>query len=200
MDWTDRHKGERVIVAGFSRHVSVLDPALLKTGPVIGVNEAPRIIPSDYWLALDTGIIYTLWQERDERFTFLDDLQAPRFMRQPNPLTEAHVPNDWAIWFGKPNPGMVTRRWGEGLRWSGSSALAAVHLAIIMGAREVVLYGVDFVGNGRADGTDYGDFTWDGHRDGINRLMAQFQQIIPIYKLHPESWLSCPMLTTESAG
>lgn len=201
-EWSGRHKGERVIVGGWSPHIHSLPREFLQTGKVIGINQWGAELPCDYWIGLDTGVN---WEkhfldtkpEYAHLPKFLRTLNCPRFMRKPYPDSEAFVPEEAGVFFDKvPHDAALPEEWNGTLKWISSTAMAAIHLAIIMGASEVVLYGVDFVGNDRADGSSYpsekGDF-WRVHKENVNNLVRLFQQYVPVYKLHPESWLECPL-------
>lgn len=201
------HKGERVIIGGFSPAVLMLPQEFLKTGPVIGINKFAAVRQCDYWLGLDTGLNWQKWfLDDDPQYAsepkFLRTLQCPRFMREPNPDTEyfapyhGNNPKESGIYFFSRKPAQYQpESWDGSLRWISSSAMAAISLAIVMGAKEIVLYGVDFVGGQRADGSAYSsDNFWDPHKDGINNLMQEFQRHASVYKTHPESWLSCPYM------
>jgi hypothetical protein len=198
--WTGRHKGERVIIGGFSPHIHKLPPSLLDTGAVIGFNQFADEFFCDYWMALDTGAAWQHFYQDDKpeysHFPkFLRNLTVPKFMRRPNKDTEAFVPEDAAIFFEKAHHDEIPLTWNGRLRWASSTALAAINLAIIFGASEVVLFGVDFVGSGRADGSSYNQPNfWDPHKNGINNLIRWFSQHTKIYKTHPDSWLDCPLL------
>ena len=187
MNFTDLAIGKRVIVGGASLQLPHLPPELLNTGVVIGINSWPKTRPCDYWIALDTGKLF-----RQEE-AFIRSITCPRIMRRPNPTTESYVPDDLAHWYDKAKDTVPTT-WQNQLKFVSSTALAAINFAIVLGASEVVLYGVDFVGDGRADGSKYGkaDF-WGIHKDGINKLLREFREYVPVYKLHPESWLDCPL-------
>ncbi len=191
-------KAERVIVGGFSPAIRALPRDVLSTGQIIGINHWAAEFPCDYWIGLDTGLNWHKYHDETEYLElpkFLRTLKVPQFMRLPNPDSEAFVPHDAGIFFEKPHAGRIPTEWDGTLQFTASTALAAINLAIVLGASEVVLYGVDFVGNSRADGSDYGiPDLWEQHREGINALMRRFQEIIPIYKTHPDSWLDCPFM------
>lgn len=197
--WTGDQKGNRAIIGGFSPGVRVLSPDLLNTGFIIGINKWAAEFPCDYWIGLDTGVNWRKYYLDDPKYPdepkFLKTLACPRFMRQPNKDTEAFVPADAGVFFTTAQHGEIPTAWDGRLRWESSTALAAINLAIILGASEVVLYGVDFTDGGRADGSQYHrpDF-WQKHREPINRLLKQYQDYLPIYKTNPASWLDCPLL------
>lgn len=194
-------KGERAIIGGASPAVLLLPREFLDTGRVIGLNRWPaQFDRCDYWLGLDTGVNCRKWFLDDPKWPdepkFLRSLDCPLFMRAPNPDTERIEMPSGVVLFDRKPADIVPLDWppGERLRlaWASSSAMAAISLAIIGGAREVVLFGVDFVGDGRADGTRYNkpDF-WAPHRNAINTIMAAFQRHVPIYKTSPYGWLDC---------
>jgi hypothetical protein len=184
-----RGKRERAIVGGYSPDVHRLPAELLSTGAIIGINEWGRDRYCDWWIACDTFRWYDWWQ-------WMARMSAIRFMRKPNDTPrESQIPDSAADhWFEHVRDEIPTQ-WEGRLNWVSSTAMAAISLAIAMGYREVVLCGVDFVGKGRADGSEYPkeDF-WASHMDGINCLLSRFQQHIRVYKTHPDSPLKCPLL------
>lgn len=50
---TNKHKGNRFIIGGTSPNLKKLDPKLLKTGIVIGVNQFANHYKPNYWLTCD---------------------------------------------------------------------------------------------------------------------------------------------------
>jgi hypothetical protein len=198
--FTNAEKGKRVIIGGYSPHIYDLPSAFLDTGTVIGVKKWATEFPCKYWIGLDTGLIYKRdFADTDERYKdalkYVRDITVPKFMRRPNKSSEAFVPQDFGIWFDKATQNTVPTKWNKQLQFSNSSAMAAISLAIVMGAAEVVLFGVDFVGCKRADGSSYPKPNfWQEHEAGVNNLIRLFRNYIPIYKTHPESWLDCPYM------
>lgn len=191
--------GERVIVGGASPFIHSLPSCFLDTGKIIGINRWAEFYPCDAWIGLDTGLNWDKYGH-----LWLPGLQCPKFMRTPNRDTESHVPPDAADFYFDEVQDRIPVIWDGTLRWRSSTALAAINLAIIFGAREVVLYGVDFVGDTRADGTSYpiglhgpDKAFWDVHLEGINVLMRQFAELVPIYKTNPESPLEVPYMSLE---
>lgn len=184
----------RFIIGGFSPHVFELPPELFRTGKVIAINEWPLNFPQypfDYWIALDTF----RWAEWKDWMREIDAIKAMRAPRSEQELAMG-IPDDAAdLWFTQAPKNTFPTEWNGTLQWVSSTALAAINLAIVLGASEVVLAGVDFVGQGRADGSEYHkpDF-WEYHKGGINNLIRQYQQAVPIYKTHPNSWLECSLL------
>lgn len=197
--FTGLEKGKRVLIGGSSPHIFNLPINLLKSGPVIGINRWGADFHCDYWIGLDTGLNWEKYYldskpEYEHLPKFLKTLEVPKFMRKPNKCTETFVPPDAGHFFEQAH-GDIPTEWNETLKWESSTALAAINLAIVLGAAEVVLFGVDFVGDQRADGTSYHrpDF-WAEHKAPINRLLCRFQEFVTIYKTNPASWLECPLL------
>ena len=195
---TNAHKGKRFIIGGYSPFLKELPREFLETGVVIGVNKFAAEFPCDYFIGLDTGLNWEKFVMSDrypDEPKFLESLACPKFMRLPNEDTETYVPQDAGIFFDQAPQNIIPTEWNGTLAWISSTALAAINLAIIMGASEIYLYAVDFVGQGRADGTEYpkpekGPF-WDNHKEGINNYIRWFSQHTKIYKTHPDSWLDC---------
>lgn len=190
--------GDRVIVGGASPAIHGLPAEFLSTGQVIGINAWPIERHCDYWIGLDTGLNwrkYYLDSHYPELPKFLKTLDVPKFMRLPNKDSEAFVPAGAGIFFEKPHAGKIPATWDGTLQFTSSTALAAINLGIVLGASEIVLYGVDFVGDERADGSRYSvPGLWEQHRHEINSLIRRFNDIVPVYKTNPESWLDCPLM------
>ncbi len=198
--WTNKEKGKRVIVGGYSPRINDVDPEFLKTGAIIGVKGWAKVHPCDYWIGLDTGLIYKRdFDDKDARYKdypkYVRDITAPKFLRKPNPSSETFVPSDFGIFFEKAHQGTVPTKWNKTLQFSNTTATAAISLAIVLGATEVVLVGVDFIGDTRADGSRYvkEDF-WNPHLAAINNHLVRFQSFVKIYKTHPDSKLECPYM------
>jgi hypothetical protein len=201
--WTNKRKGNRIIVGGFSPSVHHVPADFLKTGAIVGVKGWARVHPCDYWVGLDTELIYKRdFADFDDRYKekpkYVRDLKAhgvPMFLRKPNISSEKFVPQDFGIWFDKaPHPTIPTK-WTRQLQFCSSSAMAAISLAIVLGAAEIVLCAVDFVGETRADGSRYvKDGFWREHIPTMNGLLARFQQHVKIYKTHPDSPLDLPLM------
>lgn len=199
---TGAEQGKRIIIGGCSPYIAKLPKNELSKYPVIGINRWPDFHHCDYWIGLDTGLNWEKYYlDTNENFKdlpkFLRTLDCPKFMRKPNRQTEKFMPEDAGIYF-KSAENRIPLVWDGTLRWESSTAMAAINLAIIMGAAEVVLWGVDFVGNGRIDGVEYPfpDF-WEDHREVINRLLKEFQEHVTIYRTHPDSWLECPLMEID---
>ena len=186
--------GKRIIIGGGSPNIFHLPAEILNTGPVIGVNKWYKVHPErmDYWICADTGAFY-----RD----FKDDIpliKCPKFMRkrQMTDPEEACVPEGIADFWFETTPGFdlpCYKWWDESLRMVSTTATAAIDLARIMGASEIVLYGVDICGRTHFDGEDYG-FDWTLHAEQFNRLLRELKKYVPIYKTNPDSPIDCPML------
>lgn len=188
----------RFLVGGYSPHLFLLPAELLNTGKVIGVNLWGKERPCDYWIALDT---FRLMQKQDPWLDWVSKIDAIRCMRAPKSNEELamNIPHDAVdLWFTQAPQGVIPTGLEDDalkLQWTSSTAMAAINLAIVLGGEEVVLYGVDFVGDGRADGSTYPkDQFWERHKTAINTMLGEFQKHIKIYKTHPGSWLDCPLL------
>lgn len=186
---TGAEKEKRVIVGGYSPAVHSLPKAFLKSAPVIGINKWPHFYACDYWIALDTF----RWHEWEPWLRRLDAIKVLRKRHMGDPK-ESLIPENAADYWFNQAEGIPTE-WNETLRWESSTALAAISLAIVLGAQEVVLYGVDFVGGQRADGSTYTrEDHWLRHKEPINNLLREFQNYITVYKTHPDSFLDCPLM------
>lgn len=190
-----REKGKTLIIGGYSPLLFCVPKAVFELGPVIGINLYGRDLPCDYWIASDTF----RWHEWKE---WMEAMQAVKFLRKPNrdvPI-EADIPDSAAdYWFDVTQEDVPTT-WTGTLGYVSSTALSAISLAIVLGASDTILAGVDFVGSMRADGSSYGksDF-WAPHMAGINELLQKYQRHIKIWKTHPDSPLECPLLDLKNA-
>ena len=203
--FTGKESGKRVIVGGMSPHVLRLPRDLLFTGSVIGVNRFYRFHPCDYWIGLDPSIIY-----RDRSLEIWDgfeNLTCLKLTRKKNPIDplEACIPDDFFdVWVNlcENLETEASTTWDGTLKYRSTSATSAIHWAILMGASEVVLFGVDLARPERWDGTD--DTTdpdfWAPHVPSVNALLALFQKHVRIYKTNPESPLAVPMLPELEAA
>lgn len=190
---------QRVIIGGYSPAIHSLPRTFLSTGKIIGVKRWAEDFPCDYWIGLDTGLNWRRYWMDDPKYPttrkFLRELKVPKFMRLPNKDSEAFVPDDAGIFFQKPHAGKIPTQWDGTLQFTSSTAMAAINLGIVLGAKEIVLCGVDFVGEERADGSRYTvPGLWDQHKHEINSLVRRFNEIVPVYKTHPASWLDCPLM------
>lgn len=192
----------RVIVGGLSPYRNHLPVSLFETGRVIGINQWPKWWPCNYWIALDTEQIFTPapgWEGFAD--TTLRTMQAVRFLRRRNPGTDPHIviPEDAAdYWVSHAPIGSIPVSldgWNQTLHWRSSTATAAIHLALLLGASEVVLAGVDFIGSQKCDGS-HGGVDWAHHVDDMNDFLQLMTGLFnrPIYKTNPDSPLALPML------
>lgn len=174
--------------------------------PIIGMNDWPLFFPCDYWIALDTGVVVNKWYlDEDFRYKdekkFLKTLSVPKFLRRPTPTAEDFVPSDVAIFFDKHShlDPDLPMQWSGKLVSAVTTAMAAIHLAAIMAAPnpEVVLLGVDLVGNERIDGSKYpdvGEDWWGRHLETINKVLFLFKESgVKIYKTNKDSPLELPL-------
>jgi hypothetical protein len=189
---TGVERGKRIIVGGLSAHVNSLPASFLKTGVVIGVNKWPDFFPCDYWICLDTGKCHKenddYWRGFYERT--LKNLKAPKFARAPRDTEKPVPPGRFDYYFQNSCVENIPTTWEGRLRYGSTTATAAVNLAIILGAKEVFLYGVDFIGTRRLDGSVNND--WSDHVSSTNAILKKFEKLVPIYKLHPDSPLDVP--------
>lgn len=177
------------IIGGASPHFFCLPQELLREYPVIGVNDWPlRGLPCDYWVVLDTGRAFEIYGEPAIR-----DVQTEKYWRKPNE-TEQFVPEDLANWFVDAPRDSLDRQYQGRLRWESSSALAAMNLAVTLGFERILLFGVDFVGTGRLEDLSKTYPNWENHRDNINLLVKQIQDLgVEVFKMHRGSWIDCPL-------
>lgn len=209
----------RFIVGGASDFVNELPKALYKTGTVIGVNDWFLHDPLDIWLSIDSAL--TL---KNFRTQVLQTLKTkPIYVHGNEEAVKRKFPinlrrnihvfrrdrRNWQI------PVSAIRHPYDGkIVWLGTSCMAAIHLAICLGATEIVLAGFDCYGDKRWDGYVYKprDLNWKPvqiakglHIGGwtntepwINRLFQKFTKVVKIYKTRKESPLKCEYLDPHS--
>jgi hypothetical protein len=134
----DKHKGLRV-------HVFGTGPSLERTKTlvcpiediVIGVNGAFEAGPLNYWVVLDDlerSGPPGKWKSHFETYTFSTTVFSKSTWLDFNwKAPDVVLVENGAFDFDRP-----------ALSWNGSSVHAALHLALWMGAREVILHGVDY--------------------------------------------------------
>jgi hypothetical protein len=182
------HKGSRFIIGGTSPNIHRLPPSLLDTGIVIGLNRWPKFdLRMDYYLVVDTD---TVMQEYPE---VVRGVRCPKFMQKYDHVPDA--PGDY--WFTK-NRETLPLTWDGSLSWVSTCACAAMNLAAIMGAKEIVLFGVDLLGYNRADGSLYDNPEhWQTQVKAVNTWVQEFQKAarVPVYKTLEQSPLSITTLS-----
>lgn len=193
----NREQGKRIFVCGTSPNLPNLDSSLLVGGVVIGVNRFYRFGRCDYWICADTAP--AAWEAFGED---IHNIQAIRFLHGPTktdaiPLSTAHcwfdTTRDYAsIKFDYPTPLLAGR----------TSAVAAAHLAVIMGASEIVLWGVDLTGEdagtdgtGKYTGTGKEPDYWDVRAPIASAAFHYLSHFVPIYKTNEQSPLRLPLWT-----
>jgi len=192
---TNCHQGERFFIGGSSDHINKLDHSMLQSGRVIGLNQWCQFMPHcDYWLCVDSDSVINklpyIWHA------------VPRhvisFMQQYNFIPPVPTSYSYTKEYGD-----VPLEWTGKLSWINTSAVAAINLAAIMGASEIVLFGVDMTG-GKAFGLTYDrPDHWDRKEadgtqpllDGVNKWLHRFVRDvkIPVYKLNPDSPIAVPL-------
>ncbi len=189
-DPTGLEQGKRIIVCGMSPHVLELNkrPDIIKPGDVLlGLNYWACYYPCDYWIACDTTALI-----KDTRLNPIQqaaDKGAIRFLNKAETATE-HMAE---YWFEAQYQGDdFSTEWTGKLAFCYTTAVAAINLAVIMQPSEILLYGVDFVGEKRFD-TQY-SWCWAQAADKVNVWLRRFAEVVPICKLHPGSPLDVPLM------
>lgn len=192
---TDRHAGKRFFVCGSSPHIHTLDNSHLANGVTIGINEFPRHYRDvDYLICYDSPNLIT----KKGFASFVKSLKAEKFFRKDPKIVEMyHNQSRVVTEFFTDLPALVTnpipKEWDGKLIHIGTTAVDACHLAYIMGASEIVLWGVDLFGGARFDGSTYSSENyWDLFRDRIESVLHRFP--IPVYKTNEASPLKLPFM------
>jgi hypothetical protein len=195
-------EGKTVLILGSGKSLSYL-----KTIPegvvTLAVNRAVRHLKPDYWCLHDVD---TLAQNMDhpnaEGVPWVCCIQLYSWLKdRPAYLVEVNgEPNRWR------DPALRPFYWAE------STTGWAIHLAIRMGAKKIVLYGHDYPGNGHFD--DYvqagRDKVWQlGQHFGVmERLLEMFSEAekpqwlerpVEIVDATPGGFLPLPKVNLEAA-
>lgn len=188
MNLEGRESGRRIFVGGSSPNLHRLDASLLDGQTVIGLNRWYRYRPCDYWLS--AMVTTNAWEQYGTDILGID---AIRFMHLDS-KTDA-VPDEAAhFWFHSSRDSrVISDKWTGGLYSCRTSAVNAVHLAIILGASEVVLWGVDISGSKRFDGSVSVGGGWKRRFESVNNALMRLSAHIPIYKTNRKSPLTLPM-------
>jgi hypothetical protein len=190
LNLNQRHQGERFIIGGSSPNIHNLDPFVLNTGVVIGINRWYRIHPCYYWICADKA--ENAWRDFGKDIMGIDAIRflvKPQQGNNPLPSKAAHY------WFhATEHESVIQPSWNGSLYTWKTTATAAAHLAIIMGASEILLYGVDLMGDTRFDGSQGLPNYWERHHRKINRSFQLLSQHVPIYKTNPDSPLDLPFM------
>lgn len=196
----NKHQGERFFIGGASPYFHTLNASALNTGVVIGLNDWCSRAKADYLMLYDS---FVLMEEVEEWKGYLDYWKSAKATklarRDPEVLATVGVDASdyWYIPIHHKAEGFQDAYEYEEqfhyLRLCHQSTVAteAMHLAVRMGASEIILYAVDLIGDSRADGTDYPhkDF-WGEH---IFRVQDFIDSLgIPVYKTNPDSPLKIP--------
>lgn len=135
-DFKDKHKGEEVIVVCNGPGLKNIPFAFIESRPNFVINFFPYWAPwvrINYWLALDP-ICFKALEHAKEAVKFIKSHQANVFKGYEDENLVFYEMRDQV-------PGFVwTEEWG--LKYS-TTALAAAHLGVYMGASKVLLVGFD---------------------------------------------------------
>lgn len=188
---TGLEAGKRIIICGSSEHVLSLPKSFLQTGITIGINQWPAYYPCDYWIGVDTAILLA-----DPYLKAIEKAQqvgATRFLCHSDEIENAQNSAEYYFNIIPFDSDSIFTQWTGNLFFKHTTAVSALHLALIMAAKEIILYGVDFVGQKRFD-TSY-SWCWHECVDDMNIILSSFSETTPIYKLHPQSLLDIPLLS-----
>lgn len=131
-DFKDRHFGETMICIGNGKGLKNIPIALLESYPSIGMNYITHWLPFlklDYWLTLDKECLFAI---RGDIPSFV----PYRYL----PILPANLPN--VVPFILPEVRGIPYSKSYGSSYTTSLA-AAAHLALIMGAKKVLIVGFD---------------------------------------------------------
>jgi hypothetical protein len=190
-------RDKRFIIAGYSPRLNEVPVEFYATGTIIGVNQTYRHINKylDAWLLWDHHITTTHKEMHDA----WERISCPKFIRDDD---GGNNRSKWGhhrgiFWYhgdsGSPLH-VLPLSWEIPLRLQicGSSITAACNLALILGATEIILVGVDFIGNKRLGGWEYPISDLDKMCQYACEYFKTFP--IPVYKTVKESKLSLPFM------
>lgn len=190
LELTGKHQGATLIIAGTSPN---RPRTTMPTDAIwIGVNNFPLQKHCAYWITCDTHRI----KERMSQViplltgmtTFMNfDFRLPPGVPPPNywfsrpkgPVDENHQPLKAYC---------IPKVWRSELQHVWTSATAAANLAMIMGAREIILYQVDLTGLTLCGGVMK---PWANYAGDVSRFLNNLS--CPVYKTNPDSPLGLPL-------
>jgi hypothetical protein len=135
-EFRGRHEGEEVIVVGNGTGLKNIPFAFLESRPIFVMNYFSywvRFIKPDYWLALDP-LCFKGAEYVEDSIKFIKAHHANRFVGYEDNNLVLYKMMDKIPGF------QWNKHWG--LRYS-TSAIAAAHLGIEMGAKRVLFVGID---------------------------------------------------------
>ena len=150
VDFKDKHKGKRIFVAGAGPSLHDIDVEKLKDNIVISVNSSlPKLDFCNYFVADDIGV-----KNWDYYVDLLPTLDCISFLYYDKLEKHAgHLNQDKVVWFKhkwwyspsdkKYNPDGLVFTKDEPIIGARTTTGTAVHLAYIMGAKEIILLGCD---------------------------------------------------------
>ncbi len=149
----------RFIICGHSPRINFVNEDFLRTGMVISINQSITVQQvnkqADYWMVWDEHKSSTR-QEMELALKMMPPITKTQMLVRDTPLNrewmEMKEKTDRVTWFGETNkPSSHEIK----LSIKCNSAEPACHLAVLLGATEIILVGVDFVGKVRANGTRF---------------------------------------------
>lgn len=185
----NRHQEQPIFVCGFSPFIHQLDHSHLNGQIVIAINDFGNWWPeSTYWIAYDS---HKMSYEKGYKDKVIA-MPHNKFMRWDRCTSPAHEHDErlgnvtWYKTIPAVDDTLMIRQWDGKLCHLGTTATNAIHLAYIMGASQIILWGVDLTGDTRADGTEYnGQDYWGRFRGRFNQFLTRFD--VPIYRTNPNA-------------
>lgn len=187
----------RGIVLGHSPH-RIQDPAFYRSGIVLAVNSTvldPGTEAMANWFACwDTHTVATELALKPLKTWLLDPNNTmPKFLRYNLEAWEELREARNLLWFhdaGDNYTGCFN------VRLANNICTGAADILQKMGCHEIILTGVDFVSDHRADGQFWGDEEKRAETVRfVNDYFASFP--VPVYKTHIASPLNLPLFTPE---
>ena len=136
-----RHDGETIIVIGNSRSLNEMDMGVMDDYTTIGVNRLLRTYTPNYLLVVDKSVIR---DEHENMCEFQDDCEMLIFPGVMSSVALSWYPGDW--WNTGPmtgNADPVSKTGPIHIGQRGNSAYEATQIAYRMGAKRILLAGVD---------------------------------------------------------
>lgn len=185
----NRHEGDRIFVCGSSPHIHRLPIKPLLEGVCIGINTAPSYFKGmQYLICHDSMNLVT----QKGFLNFVSKLPAEKFFAYDAKIIEMHQNNESVLNYVYEPVSDLSKEWCNELMHGPSTAIDACNLAYLMGASEIILYGVDFTGGSRFDGSTYPSPDFWGQN--FAEICEKLQKIpVPIYKTNPKSPLPFPL-------
>jgi len=161
----DKHKGEVIAILGNGPSLKEADKSLIATMTTIGINASPVFFDSDYLIMLDKTTV-------ENRIKLVRRSRSIPFLPFPTGLLDEY--HTYTNYQPRKHESQLSSDIKDGLRWSNTSIMPAINLAYVMGARAVILFGLDMNANNH--------FYKEKKKHVNDKYNVEFPNIETIYK------------------